>query len=316
MTNTSQPTVNDLFEKLSAQLKIQWVAGHSATDKMFAKPSSELQIDVVGYFNPIHSSQVHILDNAEMSYISSLEGEILDNTLDKLFDPNCLAVVISNQQTPLDTMYTLANERDIALFVSALGGEPLVDDLRYYLSRTLAETVTMHGVFMEVISIGVLLSGDSGVGKSELALELITRGHRLIADDAPIFTRIAPDIIQGIAPATIQDFLEVRGLGILNIRRMYGDSAVKESKYLRLVVDLKIADANVNINEDRLRSTSGHRDVLGLPIPIFTLPVAPGRNLAVLVEAAVRNHILRTSRNYYAEQEIAARQKHAMESEQ
>lgn len=315
MTKNYQPTVNELFNKLGTQLKIKWVAGKSAANKMFARPSSELQIDIVGYFNPIHSSQVHILDNAEMTYIKSLEGNMLDNVLDKLFDPSCLAVVISNQQKPLKAMRALAEQRSIALFVSTVGGEPLVDDLRYYLSRTLAETVTLHGVFMEVISIGVLLTGDSGVGKSELALELITRGHRLIADDAPIFTRIAPDIIQGASPSMIQDFLEVRGLGILNIRRMYGDSAVKESKYLRLIVDLKITDTNLNINEDRLKSTSGHKNVLGLSIPVFTLPVAPGRNLSVLVEAAVRNHILRAGGNYYAEEEIAARQKHAMEND-
>ena len=309
------PTVGELFDHLEYQLQLQWVAGRGAADKRFIKPGDEQPVDIVGYFNPIHSSQVHLLDNAEMAYLESLEGSVLDNALHKLFSKTCLAVLINNGQKPMPDMQTLADKHDIALFISALGGEPLVDDLRYYLSRSLAERLTMHGVFMEVISIGVLLTGDSGVGKSELALELITRGHRLIADDSPVFTRIAPDIVQGAAPPTIQDFLEVRGLGILNIRQMYGNSAVKETKYLRQIIDLKFAGKDLSVNKDRLRSEQRTMNVLGLDIPVFTLPVAPGRNLAVLVEAAARNHILRVG-GYYAEEEIAARQRNLMGTNQ
>ena len=309
------PTVGELFDHLEDQLQLQWVAGRGAANKRFIKPGDDQPVDIVGYFNPIHSSQVHLLDDAEMAYLESLEGSVLDNALHKLFSETCLAVLINNGQTPMAEMQTLADKHDIALFISALGGEPLVDDLRYYLSRSLAERLTMHGVFMEVISIGVLLTGDSGVGKSELALELITRGHRLIADDSPVFTRIAPDIVQGTAPPAIQDFLEVRGLGILNIRQMYGNSAVKETKYLRQIIDLKFAGRDLSINKDRLRGAQRTRNVLGLNIPVFTLPVAPGRNLAVLVEAAARNHILRVG-GYYAEEEIAARQRNLMETNQ
>ena len=308
------PTVGELFDHLEEQLQLQWIAGRNAKTKRFIKPKDDQPVDIIGYFNPIHSSQMHILDNAEMLYLQSLDGSVLENALHKLFSNTCLAVLINNGQQAMPEMHTLANERDIALFISAIGGEPLVDDLRYYLSRSLAERLTMHGVFMEVISIGVLLTGDSGVGKSELALELITRGHRLIADDAPIFTRIAPDIVQGSAPPMIQDFLEVRGLGILNIRQMYGNSAVKESKYLRQIIDLKFGK-DLNVNKDRLISAQRTNSVLGLEIPVFTLPVAAGRNLAVLVEAAARNHILRIG-GYYAEAEIAARQKRVMEHKQ
>ena len=307
------PTVGELFDHLKDQLQLQWVAGRGAADKRFIKHGENQPVDIVAYFNPIHSSQVHILDNAEMAYLESLKGSVLENALHNLFSETCFAVLVSNAQKPMPDMQALADKRDIALFISSLGGEPLVDDLRYYLSRTLAEKLTMHGVFMEVISIGVLLTGDSGVGKSELALELITRGHRLIADDSPVFTRIAPDIVQGAAPPTIQDFLEVRGLGILNIRQMYGNSAVKETKYLRQIIDLKFSGKDLSVNKDRLRSAQRTMNVLGLEIPVFTLPVAPGRNLAVLVEAAARNHILRVG-GYYAEEEIAARQKNYMDA--
>jgi HPr kinase/phosphorylase len=149
------------------------------------------------------------------------------------------------------------------------------------------------------------------VGKSELALELISRGHRLVADDAPEFARIAPDILRGTCPHVLEDFLEVRGLGVLNIRAMYGDSAIKTSKYLRLVIALT-HQANVNeADMDRLHGGRNVRLILGLEVPVIALPVAAGRNLAVMVEAAVRNHLLRL-KGYYAGDDLAARQRRVM----
>ena len=150
---------------------------------------------------------------------------------------------------------------------------------------------------MEIYSIGVLITGDSGSGKSELALELITRGHRLVADDAPQFTQIAPDVLDGTCPELLQDLLELRGLGVLNIREMFGDTAVKRNKYLRLIVHLtppgpatQPADTD---GMERLTGAVGVRHVLDLDVPLISLPVMPGRNLAVLTEAATRTHSLR-----------------------
>src|SRR5690606_5808229 len=182
--------------------------------------------------------------------------------------------------------------------------------LQYHISRALAPTTTMHGVFMEVYSIGVLITGDAGSGKSELALELITRGHRLIADDAPQFTLIAPDVIDGTCPELLQDCLEVRGLGILNVREMFGDTAIKRNKYLRLVVHLQRLDGNINEQTiDRLRGDASSRQLLDVEVPMLTIPVAPGRNIAVLVEAAARNHILRL-KGYDPAQTFIDRQAH------
>ena len=161
----------------------------------------------------------------------------------------------------------------------------------------LARQVTLHGVLMEVYSIGVLITGESGSGKSELALELITRGHRLVADDAPEFTQIAPDVIDGTCPEMLQDLLEVRGLGVLNVREMFGHTAVKPSKYLRLIVHLQITPRSVPIEHgglERIYGDIGYRECSTRKIPQITIPVAPGRNLAVLVEAAVRSHMLKT----------------------
>jgi len=170
----------------------------------------------------------------------------------------------------------------------------LLNLLQYHMALALAPRISMHGVFMEIFSIGVLITGDSGAGKSELALELISRGHRLVADDAPEFTQIAPDVLDGTCPEMLQDMLEVRGLGVMNIRQMFGDTSVKRNKYLRLIVHLV---RPVDANQEAMARLTGEAPapirMLDLDIPVFQLPVAAGRNLAVLTEAAVRLHMLR-----------------------
>ena len=189
-------------------------------------------------------------------------------------------------------------------------GQETIQILRYYLTNYFADKITLHGVFMEVMGTGVLITGDSSVGKSELALELITRGHRLIADDAPEFARITPDTLLGSCPEMLRDFLEVRGLGILNVRAMFGASAIKENRNLRLIIVLQEIDDAGQI--DRLHGSRRLRSIHGIDIPEITLPVAPGRNLAVLLEAAVRNHILILN-GYDGSQSFIERQKERLE---
>jgi HPr kinase/phosphorylase len=203
--------------------------------------------------------------------------------------------VISKARPAPRTCAIAAEESDTPLWVSPRRGHELLNHLQYHLARTLAPRVTLHGVFMEIYSIGVLITGESGAGKSELALELVTRGHRLVADDAPEFTQIAPDVLDGTCPDLLQDLLEVRGLGVLNVRQMFGDTAVKRNKYLRLIVHLSKRRAGAQPDGmERLTGDLGTRRVLDLDVPMITLPVMAGRNLAVLTEAATRMHILRS----------------------
>jgi HPr kinase/phosphorylase len=164
---------------------------------------------------------------------------------------------------------------------------------------------------MEVMGTGVLITGASSIGKSELALELLTRGHRLIADDAAEFARIAPDLLNGTCPEMLRDFIEVRGLGILNVRAMFGASAIKHNRNLRLIIVLQ--EMGEAAAMDRLHGSRRMRTIMEVEIPEITLPVGPGRNLAVLVEAAVRNHILNV-KGYDASQAFIERQKQRLET--
>jgi HPr kinase/phosphorylase len=184
--------------------------------------------------------------------------------------------------------------------------------LRPYLARALAESDTTHGVFLDVLGMGVLITGDSGVGKSELALELVSRGSGLIADDVVELFRIGPETVEGRCPELLKDFLEVRGLGVLNIRTIFGEAALRPRKNLKLIVHLARHAATEGVPMERLPLNAGSERVMGVDIRRVTIPVAAGRNLAVLTEAAVRNYVLQL-RGFDSTQEFIERQSHQMQ---
>ncbi|HSJ99496.1 MAG TPA: HPr(Ser) kinase/phosphatase, partial [Myxococcota bacterium] len=223
-----------------------------------------------------------------------------------------VCVVVGDGLKPPPALIEAAESAATPLLTSAEASQHVINVLRPYLQQELGEITTLHGVFLDVLEIGVLITGDSSIGKSELALELVSRGHGLVADDVVELQQIGPETIQGRCPPLLRDFLEVRGLGVLNIRSIFGETAVRPRKILRLMVHLEAPAAR--IEKDRLASRSGTRVVLGVEIPTVTLAVAPGRNLAVLVEAAVRNHILIT-RGVDSTREFVARHEAAMRAE-
>lgn len=189
----------------------------------------------------------------------------------------------------------------------------IIEIARAQLSRILAPQTQMHGVFMDVLGMGVLISGESGLGKSELALELITRGHGLIADDVVDFTRVAPDAVEGRCPPLLQNLLEVRGLGLLDIRTIFGETSVRRKMRLKLIVQM--IRRSVMDEFERLPLEAMSQEIMGLPIRKVVIPVAAGRNLAVLVEAAVRNTVL-SLRGIDTMQEFVERQQAAMRDSQ
>lgn len=291
---TQPVTAGDLFEKLRDRLELTWIAGRKGASRALeAEPSPQLRPALVGYLNMVHPNKVQIIGDAELRYLDKLESRRRWSTVAEIFGESPTALIISDSLTIPDDLRDSARESATPVFSSPRASHELLNYLQYFLARELAQRITLHGVFMEVLSIGVLVTGSSGSGKSELALELLSRGHRLIADDSPEFTLIAPDVLDGTCPDVLQDCLEVRGLGVLNIREMFGDSAVKPNKYLRLITHLTMAKERGDAPVDRLHGDATTRDVLGVQVPVIGIPVAPGRNLSVLVEVAVRNHILK-----------------------
>lgn len=328
--NSSQLTVDDLFNIHRDRLALSWVAGQQSGKRCIVpeeiqdngkpdtkntaatrRPDSrdaQIQKPLVGYLNLIHPHQIQVLGQIELEYIDSLRDISREDAIRQLFKHQPACIIIADDSAVPILLKRRCNENNTPLFKSSLSSKKLTDSLHYYLANFFADAITLHGVFMEINALGVLITGPSGIGKSEVALELITRGHRLVADDAPEFSRIAPDIINGICPPALQDFLEVRGLGVINVRQLFGDSAIKLNKYLRLIVRLVPMEKDQLLSLDRLEGSNKNIRVLDLEIPEVTLPVAPGRNLAVLLECAARNHMLRIT-GYDAVGEFSERQR-------
>ena len=293
---TTSISARELFDQQKDKLALRWLAGVKGDQRMLeAVDTIARRPSLAGYLNAIYPNKVQIMGSEELAWLDSLDSRQRWETIQKIVQYRPLALVISKNQSCPEDLRDAAEESETPLWTSPKRGHELLNHLSYHMARSLAPRVTLHGLFMEIYSIGVLITGEAGSGKSELALELLSRGHRLVADDAPEFTQIAPDVLDGTCPELLQDLLEVRGLGVLNVRDMFGDTAVKKNKYLRLMVHLTRPMTEPNLHGyERLTGDSGTRHVLDLDVPLITLPVMPGRNLAVLTEAATRLHILRT----------------------
>lgn len=305
-------TLQGLVERIGASLRLRWLTPRPEALRPLrdADPATARQA-LVGSLNCIHPNRLQVVGHPELVYLTDLGAPAYDDTLRKLFAGRPAAIIFADDITPEQVMLTLAADRGTPVLSSPLGDEDIIGRLRYFLTHALAEMTVLHGVFMDVLGTGVLLVGDPAIGKSELALDLISRGHRLIADDAPQFARVAPDTLDGTCPPVLRDFLEVRGLGVLNIRAMFGESAVAQSRHLNLIISLKAMTPEELGRIDRLAGSLSARDVLGVAVAEVTMPVAPGRHLAILVEAAVRNQNLRI-RGYDAGVDFVERQGRAM----
>ncbi len=301
-------SLKTLYKLIKESFEIRWESGKEYADRnILSNASWGNHPEIIGFLNLIRPFIIQVIGNPEMDYLNKIPSNELNHTLNQLFGANTHAVIVGDNCSINHVIKAACEKQEIALFRCKAPTEKLITDLRYRLGMRFSEKLTMHGVFMEVHSLGLLIQGDSGIGKSELALELITRGHRLIADDAPEFSRVTPDIVSGRCPSLLQDLLEVRGLGVLNVREMYGDSAIKHSKYLRLIIHL-FKQSDSAEAEPRLQSNTEIRNVLGTHVPEISIRVASGRNIAVMVEAAVQNHLINL-RGYDANAAFIKRQK-------
>ncbi len=282
-----------LFEDNREKLKLEWLAGRGGGVRSLSsdqiKNSSK---GLIGHLNFIHPNLIQVVGPRESTYLKSLDPALCQATLAELATADLACFIAADIERIPARLDELAESTQTPLFRSPLTSVEVMWMLRPYLARALADSVTSHGVFLDVLGMGVLITGASGVGKSELALELISRGSGLIADDVVEFYRIGPETIEGRCPAILRDFLEVRGLGVLNIRTVFGEAALRPRKNLKLIVHLERPGADIAPPLERLPLRPGTEDIMGVPIGKVTIPVAAGRNLAVLTEAAVRNHVL------------------------
>lgn len=306
--------VAQLFERNRERLKLSWVGG--TLNRPIAVNRDDVSpADLIGHLNLIHPDRVQVLGSPEIiwykRHLGQMSGDPHEHIFQQVIDAHPPAIIVADDCDILDEIRAACEITDTPLFATPLPTAQVIDSLRVYVSRQLAETVTLHGVFMDVLGIGVMITGDSGVGKSELGLELITRGHGLVADDVVEVSRVAPDVLEGRCPELLKDFIEVRGLGLLNIRTVFGETACRRKMRLKLIAHLQRPNPGA-AEMARLPLDALNETVLGVPIRKVVLPVAAGRNLAVLLEAAVRSTIL-LLRGIDSMDEFLQRQQRALE---
>ncbi len=303
-----------LFEAFRNYLHWEWVAGLGASERRFdevAVRAARSGADLVGYLNYIHPYRVQILGEREIAYITNATPEDCARRISRIVDLEPPVVVLADGQVAPPAMLTMCENAQIPMFATKDSSAFVIDVLRAYLSKHFADRVSMHGVFMDILGLGVLITGESGLGKSELGLELISRGNGLVADDAVDLYRINQTTIEGRCPELLQNLLEVRGIGLLDIRAIFGETAVRRKMRLKLIVHL-VRKETLERDYDRIPFEPLTQDVAGIPVRKVVIQVVAGRNIAVLVEAAVRNTILQL-RGIDTYQDFVERQRKAME---
>ena len=243
---------------------------------------------LAGYYENFDSKRIQIIGLTEMSYLDELSTSLRNTHLEKLFSFQPPAIVLTRGMQPLSEMMQFAKQYGVPILMSTEMTSALMGQLITTLNTELAPRITRHGVLVEVYGEGILILGDSGVGKSETAIELVKRGHRLIADDAVELRRVSYRKILGTAPANIRHFIELRGIGIINARRIFGMGAVKLQEKIDMCINLEIWDATKVY--DRMGMDSEYTEILGIKVPVMTIPVKPGRNLAIIIEVAAMNN--------------------------
>ncbi|TAJ80426.1 MAG: HPr kinase/phosphorylase [Gallionellaceae bacterium] len=289
----AQVYIQKLFQDKQERLGLTWVAGSDGADRVLeSEVVNASDKGLIGHLNLIHPNWVQVISNTELDYLRNLDPAALGEAFAQLQASGSLCLILAGVEEVPPELIAYANHSRTPLFLSPQSSVHLMWMVRHYIIKELAESTTRHGVFLDVLGVGVMITGDSGVGKSELALELITRGNGLVADDITELYRISPETLEGRCPDLLRDFLEVRGLGVLNIRTMFGETAVRRKKSLKLIVHLHRPGGGDLSKMERLPFKASFQDILGVQISTVEIPVMAGRNLAVLVEAAARNFVL------------------------
>ena len=245
-------------------------------------------LELTGYLEFFDNKRIQVLGNTEFSYLGRYGPEAQKMVIDSIFSFGPPAVIICRDIEPSNAILESAKLHKVSIFSTPQSTSDLTASLVQYLNKELAPRITRHGVLVEVYGEGCLLTGDSGVGKSETAIELIKRGHRLVADDAVEIRRTAQTTLYGQSPENIRHFIELRGIGIINARKLFGMGAIKLQEKIDMVINLEQWDSAKVY--DRMGLDNEYMKILGVEVPTLTIPVKPGRNLAIIIEVAAMNN--------------------------
>lgn len=270
------------------QLEIAYAATDYESIRLTVEDLSRPGLQLSGYMDHFEPMRMQILGNAETNYLEKLPSAKRAAALDRIFSYKIPALLIARNIEPVPECMEMAKKHNITILRSKEATSTISSDIITYLRAALAPCVTRHGVLVEVYGEGLLLLGDSGIGKSEAAVELLKRGHRLIADDAVEIRKVSGNTLIGTSPALIRNYVELRGIGVINVAKLFGMGAIKRDNEINLVVN--IVPWNNQQAYDRLGLQEQFMDILGVKIPMNTIPVTPGRNLAVILEVAAMNN--------------------------
>ncbi len=283
-------TYTVLLSELASEFKLDFFYRSTDFDKIHVTVDdiSRPGLHLAGFFDHYEPMRVYVCGTVETAYLQKLTPEERIIIFDHFLSYKCPALIFARGFEPMPECLEMAKKYDVTVLGTKDTTSYIVSSLITYLKSSLAPRVTRHGVLVEIYGEGILINGDSGIGKSETAIELVKRGHRLVADDAVELRKVSNRQIMGTAPENIRHFIELRGIGIVNVARVYGVGAVKLSESLDLVVQLEAWDPTKNYQRTGLENE--YYDILGVSIPSTSIPVSPGRNLAVVLETAAINN--------------------------
>ena len=286
MIDTYSVALKKLVEEF--QLEIAYAATDYESIRITVEDVARPGLQLAGFFDHYEPMRLQVMGNVEMSYVRKLQPHERFAIYDRLFSYKFPALLVARGIAPHEEMLEMAQKYNITILLSPEPTSAIVSSIITYLKAALAPRITRHGVLVEVYGEGILLTGDSGIGKSETAIELLKRGHRLIADDAVEIRKVSANSVVGTAPELIRNYIELRGIGIINVAKLFGMGAVKQENEINLVVN--IVPWNTQEAYDRLGLEDKYTDILGVKVPMNVIPVTPGRNLAVILEVAAMNN--------------------------
>jgi HPr kinase/phosphorylase len=297
--------VSQLLEDREYELKLTLVAGEKGLARSVSSPRIQKPgLALTGFTEHLHAQRVQVFGNTEISYLRTLPEHRQREVLSSLFSEELACVVVTKGLEPPQVLREACEAANLALMCTPLLSSAFIQQVQSFLEEALTETSSLHGVLMDVFGVGILLLGKSGIGKSEIALDLVMRGHRLVADDIVDVTRRKPGAVYGSGNPVIKHHMEIRGLGIINIKDLFGVAAVRDRKKIELVIELQEWDPHQEY--DRLGVEDQYFDIMGEAIPLLVVPVRPGRNMTTIIEVAARNQLLK-QQGHHSAREFAER---------